>query len=154
MTPGMTLEQILDLVCYAITDRQTNFTQNKIFIKKVIDSYRSSTGKVPVILIKTTQRHVDAKPAQLTAASRVLADDLGLNVLIDCSENAFVDNQQTGREYMIQLEPMSWDQMRQLPSFKELYEMLNAQGNVEVVLTVCGGEPLKLNKLKNEVEKV
>lgn len=122
-------------------------------MKNVIDLYRSRTSKVPVIILEASQRKINEKPSQITAASRALVDKFGLNVFIDCSENA-LDNERTGREYMIELEPMTWEQMRQLPSFKDLYEMLKAQGNVEVVLEVCGGVPLILNDLKNAVDKV
>jgi hypothetical protein len=149
----MTKNEIMNRVCHEITNRQGSFTENKKFMKEVVDLYRSRTGKVPVIIIQADQRQLNEKPAQLSAAARNLVDDFGLNVFIDCSENAFPDKPRTGREIMIELEPMSWDMMRQLPEFKNLLEFLKTQGNEEVVLAVCGGVPLLLKDL-NDIIKI
>jgi hypothetical protein len=137
----------MDKVCFKITNRPGSFDANSEFIKEVVEKYRSLTNKVPIIIIQATQRPLNEKPAELTAAARILVDDFGLNVLIDCSENAFPDNPRTGREFMIDLEPMSWDMMRQLPEFQDLLKFLKTQGNEEVVLAICGGVPLLLKEL-------
>jgi hypothetical protein len=149
----MTKNEILDMVCHKITNRSGSFTENEEFMKEVVDKYCSRTGKIPVIIIQADQRPPNEKPAHLTAAARVLADKFGLNVFIDCSENAFPDKSRTGREIMIELEPMSSDMMRQLPEFKDLLEFLKTQDNEEVVLAICGGVPLLLKDL-NDIIKI
>ena len=149
--PGLIKDDIMDKVCHKITNRQGTFSQNSEFMKEVVDLYRSRTGKVPVIIIQADQRPLNEKPAQLTAAARNLVDDFGLNVFIDCSENAFPDNPRTGREFMIELEPMSWDMMRQLPEFKDLLKFLETQGDEEVVLAIFGGVPLLLSDLNDVI---
>jgi len=118
-------------------------------MKEVIDLYRYRTGKDPVVIIKADERLENQEPAQLSSASRVLVDKFGLNVLIDCGENAFPDKLRTHREIMIELEPMSSDMMRQLPEFKDLFKTLKSQGNEEIVLAICGGVPLILKQLND-----
>lgn len=145
--PGTSQDEIMNAVCAEITSREGSYSSNKEFMKKVVDAYHSQTGKVPVIIIQASQRPLNKEPAELSAAARVLVDKFGLNVFIDCSENAFPDNPKTGREFMIVLEPMSWDMMRELPDFKNLSKMLKTQNNEEIVLAVCGGAPLLLSDL-------
>lgn len=149
MQPGLKIDEILDMVCHEITNCKGSYYVNEEFMKKVIELYHSRTGNDPVIIIKADERLENEEPAQLSAAARVLVDEFGLNVLIDCGENAFPDKLRTHREIMIELEPMSSDMMRQLPEFKDLFKTLKSQGNEEVVLAICGGVPLlkQLNKI-------
>ena len=121
-------------------------------MKEIIDLYRLRTGKVPVIIIQADQRPLSKEHAQLSAAARVLVDDFGLNVFIHCSENSFPDDLRNGREFMIELEPMSLEMMRQLPEFKDLFELLKTQSNEEVVLAICGGVPLLLKQLNDIIK--
>jgi hypothetical protein len=73
----------MDQVCFKITNRPGSFHTNKEFMKEVIDKYRSLTNKVPVIIIQASQRPLNKEPAHLSAAARILADQFGLNVLIN-----------------------------------------------------------------------
>ena len=151
MQHGRTQDEIMNMVCSKITNRKGSFIENKEFMKEVVDKYRLRTGKVPVIIIEASQRPLNKKPANLTTAARKLSEDFPLNVFIACQENAYPNNLRIGREFMIQLEPMSWDMMRQLPEFKDLLKFLKTQGNEEVVLAVCGGAPHLLNNLNNMI---
>lgn len=152
MQPGTTQDEIKDKVCFKITNRPGSFDANSEFMKEVIEKYRSRTGKVPVIIIQAAQRPRNKEPAQLTAAARDLVDEFGLNVFIDCSENAFPDSR-TDREFMIELEPMNWDMMRQIPEFKDLLGFLKTQGDEEVVLAIFGGVPLHLSNLNDMINE-
>ena len=151
MKPGTRRDEIIENVLAKITGRDSYTKDLKEFAKKVIDAYSSSTGKVPVIIIRSSEGFRIYDLVNLTEASRVLVDDFGLNVFIDSCENAFPDEPRTGHEFMIELERMSWDMMRQLPDFKDLFEMLKTQGNEEVVLAICAGELLLLNELNQRM---
>ena len=146
------MDKILDKVGHKITNRKGSYIENKKFMKEIIDLYRYRTGKDPVIIIKAGELLENQEPAQLSTAARVLVDEFGLNVLIDCGENAFPEELRTHRELMIELEPMNSDMMRQLPEFKDLFKLLKSQGNEEVVLAICGGVPLILKQLNNKIE--
>ena len=152
MQPGLIKDEILDRVCHKITGRKRTYIENEEFMKEVIELYRSRTGKVPVIIIQADERLEKQDPADLSEAASVLVDKFGLNVFIDCAENAFPDKLKTNREFMIELETMNSDMMRQLPQFKDLFKLLKSQGNEEIVLAICGGVPILLKRLNDKIE--
>ena len=106
ISPGSTQDVILDHVCKKITGLKGSFYDNEDSMKRVIKWYSRFFGRVPVIIISATQRNINQEPAQLTGAARILVENFGLNVLIDCSENAFPDIL-TGRERTLSVEHMT-----------------------------------------------
>ena len=152
VSPGLSQEEILDKVCRHITGLKGTFSDNENSMRRVISWYKRFFGREQIVIIPATQRYLDQKPAQLTGAARILVDTFGLNVLIDCSENALTDYF-TRRENILAMEPMSNDMLFKIKYFEGVFETLKQQGNEEIMLEICDGTPLLLIQLKKLLSK-
>jgi DNA-binding Lrp family transcriptional regulator len=140
--PGTSSDEILDRVATEITGLSGTFAANKRFLKSVVDCYNATYQQPLVVIIRARQRGPGERHAQVSQASRSLAD-IGINALNDCSDNAYPELL-SGRENILNMEPMSSDMLRKLPGTTELFETLDATGDAQLVLAVCGGVPLVL----------
>lgn len=149
--PGTTQDEILDEVSYRITGLNVGWKQNADDVAKVSEKFKEDNKKCPlIVLIQASERPVNDKAAELTAAARILADLFGLAVIIDCCENACPPTL-TGREILVNFEPMSFEQMQKLTNDHKISKELEREGNTEIVLAVCGGRPLLLDDLLIEI---
>lgn len=138
---GTRQTELLNTICKLITGLEGTYDTNKDAMHVVTQLYKEKNKRPLIVILQACP--VNKEPAQLTAAARVLADSFGINVIIDCSESTVL----TGREDVLNLEPMSMEMMFQLPHFIEIADELEKQGNVDIVLAVCGGRPLLLQEL-------
>jgi hypothetical protein len=120
--------------------------------RQVIEAYKAiSQGQSPIVIISADQRPNNKEPAALTATGRTLTSE-GINVLIDASENA-MPTLLSGREKILEMEPMSSDIMSTLPDFKFLFDdEFTDEGCKQLVLTVCSGRPLLLRDLVSNIQ--
>ena len=72
MQPGLTIDEILHMVCHEITNRKGSYIENEEFMKEVIDLYRYRTGKVPVIIIQADQCLENQEPAKLVSYFKIM----------------------------------------------------------------------------------
>lgn len=148
VSPGTSQDEILNRVCVKITGIEGSLSKHEESMKRVVSFYKLYTGRVPIVIIPAAERDRNKDPAELTAAARSLVEEYGLIVLIDCSENALPELL-SGREIILNIEPMSDTMMRKLPGFDEVFSCLREQGNEDVVMRLCTGRPIVLEQLKN-----
>lgn len=150
--PGTSSDEILDDVCCKITGlRNGSWKKNEDSMKKVISWIQTFTGRSPVIIIPAGQRFEGNIAAGLTEAARILTTDYELNVVIDSAENA-LPTTLSGREFMIEMKPMTNEMMRKLPGFEDVFETLKKQGNEDIVMRLCAGRPIVLKQFKSKLE--
>ena len=93
------------------------------------------------------------KPAELTAAARILAIEFGVSVLIECGYNTLPESSLTGREVIHEMKPMTVNMMRRLPQFFDLLVELRKQGIEDRVLAACSGAPALLDELNKRLAR-
>jgi len=106
----------------------------------------------PIVVIRVPERQIGKPYAQITSAVRCLADDFGLRVIVDGSRNSLPPELlTTKRQMVIDVEPMSKEQIESIPELKVLICFLKIYNFDEAVWKVLGGSPTDYLKLKEYV---
>jgi hypothetical protein len=150
--PGTTKDVIMEKVWSKLNGKlNENNQDSEERARKIIQEFKYiSGGKAPIVIISADMRPINDKPAELTATGRSLTE-IGLNVLIDASENA-MPSSLTGREMILEMTELNDTYMRKLPQFEKLIGFLTNTSNDELILAVCGGCPLHLQRLSKTVK--
>ena len=124
-----------------------NITPQKPNVGRVLFFYHLVFRTYPTIVMSTSERPPDTKPAEVTGAIRELAG-MGVKVLLDSSPNSLPpDAKTTERQDIMYIGPMSHEQIRSLPQLKQLFEILDQAGLSSLVLDMLGGIPAKFARL-------
>ncbi len=106
------------------------------------------------MVIRVPERQIGQNYADVTAAVRALADDFGLRVIVDGSPNSLPPELlTTKRQTVIDVEPMSKEQIQSIPELKGLIDFLKNHNLDEPVWKVLGGSPADYLKLKEYVNE-
>lgn len=150
VAPATDQDKILDEVSYRITGLVGSWERNKNAIAIITKMYQEKNQRRLMVIIHASERPSHKDPASLTAAARILADSFGLAVIIDCPESA-CPSTFTGRERLLNFKQMSYETMRKLPEYQAISDELEKQDNADIVLAVCGGNPLLLDQLTRAI---
>ena len=112
--------------------------------------------------VESIRKRLTLKPDEIKNKFSVLTNPsvIGKTVAIETADknlkginSSFPDKSKTRREFTIKLEPMTLDMMLcQLREFKDLFILLENQGNEEVVLDICGDVSLLLKQFNDKIE--
>lgn len=112
--------------------------------------YRRTGGKPTVVLEVKEIAQGDLK-ARVHTAARDLAV-MGLTVILDASSNSIAEEaMHTNREFILHMEAVGWEQVKQIEDFKPLISKLEKAGVSWLVEEVCGGEFATLEQLAVEL---
>jgi hypothetical protein len=101
----------------------------------------------PTLVLAVSERPPNAEPAQLTGAVRLLTN-MGVNVVVDASPNSLPpDLLTTERQYVLDVEGLSHDEIRSLPQLQNLFQVLDKSKLSPLVLDMLGGIPAKFERL-------
>ena len=115
-------------------DQSANFN-------RVLFWYHLFFRQLPIVVMTTSERAPESKPAQIVGAVRRL-NRLGINVVVDASPNSHDPNLLTTmREHVLYVEELSRDDIRSLPQLHKLFAVLDEERLSDVVLDLLGGIP-------------
>ena len=138
-------------VIQEITNIRWKFYNLSANAKRILWFY-SFLGKSPIVVIRVPDRQKEERYADLTAAVRGLADDFGLRVIVDGSENSIPPElMDTKRQLNIHVMPMERDQISNIPEFSKLIEFLRKYSLDDGVWDVLGGCPQDYRMLARKV---
>lgn len=150
---GADKDLIIDQALRAITGIQLDFWKPVGSARRLLFFYSSLFKKPPIVVIRVPERLHDQPYADLPSAVRALADDFGLRVVVDSSPNSIPPELlATYRETVINVEPMSKEQIESISEFKVLIEFLKSRNLDNLVWKVLGGSPAKYLKLIEDLE--
>jgi hypothetical protein len=105
-------------------------------------------------VIKVPERAEREEYASITAASRELADEFGLRVVVDGSHNSIPPGlSATKRQIVMKVEPMSRATLESISAFHELITFLKLNGLADGVWSVLGGSPAAYIQLNTVYRK-
>jgi hypothetical protein len=153
VAPETTYNELMNSVCYKITGLKGEWRDNEVTLKHTLDWYKTFANHAPLVIIEADKRPIcSSTPTAVLPIAYNLANNLGLTVLVDAGENA-LSGSTVCQDNLLKMEPLSNEMMRSLPDYSYLSPILKSQGNEEVVLAVCGGSPLLLNRICSDVKR-
>jgi hypothetical protein len=147
---GARHETIVQRSLMEVTNIRLPFLNIYPSAKRVLFWYGLFSRAPPIVILRVAERMDLDKYAQVPSAARELAH-LGLRVLIDGSTNSLpIETLNTKREVVLDLEPMSKEEISCIPEYSKLLEELENQGLFDVVWAVIGGVPADFQKLNQK----
>jgi hypothetical protein len=111
--------------------------------KRVLFFYKLIFTSSPMVVISVPERTGGRDYADVTAATRELADTYGLRVIIDGSPNSNPpDLKHTNRQDVDNIERMKRDDLEKIPEFGDLISFLKKHHLDDGVWEVLGGTPI------------
>jgi hypothetical protein len=105
-------------------------------------------------VIKVPERAERREYADVTAATRELANEYGLRVVVEGDHNSIPPSLLTTmRQILMEVEPMSRDVLENISSFSGLIKFLKENGLADGVWDVLGGSPADYNRLDSVYEQ-
>lgn len=146
--PSMSPDIIIELACRQVT--RVNISGfSKESARRVAFWHRIFFRRPPVVVIRVQEILHGNKLVELGQTAQVLSG-LGLRVCIDCSNNAYTDPL-TMREEFCDIGWMSDEIIKQIPEYGYISGQIKNPETLQVFLAVCGGSPLLLLKLHDQV---
>jgi energy-coupling factor transporter ATP-binding protein EcfA2 len=108
-------------------------------------------GARPTVLFRVRERPLGKQFAEITPATRTLADE-GFRILLDASNNSVdPDAKATGRELRLEMNPMSFDVVMRDPIFKAAFDRLKGVGLIQMVWQTLGGVATDLDSIASDL---
>jgi hypothetical protein len=103
----------------------------------------------PVVVVQVPERLANEPYASVPGAVRHLVEVYGVNVIVDgCPNSVPPELLRTNRECVINVEPMSREQLEAIPESREFVEFLKNHKLDDAVWKVVGGRPAKFLQIE------
>jgi energy-coupling factor transporter ATP-binding protein EcfA2 len=145
VNPGALAETIIDGAHRAIGGHRSIGSSDGD-AKRVLFFFKLFRAR-PTVLFRVRERPLGKQYAEITPATRTLADE-GFRIVLDASNNSVdPEAKATGRELRLEMNPMSFDVVMRDPVFKAAFDRLKQAGLDQMVWQTLGGVATDLDRI-------
>ena len=153
VAPGTPQDSIVSKVFAEVVNSRLGLFDPRSSARRVLWFYSLLRLPRPIVILRAGERRDGQDFADVPGAARELAV-FGLRVLVDGSTNSLpVELLKTTREDVLDLDGMSWDELRSIPENAGVFAVLRAERLEGLAWAVLGGVPSRYNQLGTQLKR-